>query len=85
MNSEPADVAAWEKYRAYDKRIGAERHASAIQRKNGAVMQWFQQFVSKLRQNHLLDELVAELTAAAMRKDDLLVICDRQRTRSGKK
>jgi hypothetical protein len=85
MNSEPTDVAAGEKYRAYDKRIGAERYALAIQRKNGAVVQGFQQFVPELRHNHFFDELVAELTAAAMGKNDLVVIRNGQRTRSSKK
>jgi hypothetical protein len=48
-------------------------------------MQRFQQFVSELRQNHLLDELMAQLASAAMRKDDLFVVRNRERTRSGKK
>ena len=84
MNSQFADVATGKENRTHDKRIGAEREAFSIQRKNGAVMQRFEQFISELRQNHFLNELVAELSAAAMGKDDLFVICNRQRTGSGK-
>ena len=71
MDGQLADVAAGKKYRADDKGISAERETFAIQRKNGAIMQRIQKFVSELRQNHLFDQLMAEFPAAAMGKNNL--------------
>jgi len=48
-------------------------------------VEWLEQFVAKLRQHHLFDQLVTQFSAAAVSKDDLLVIGDRERTRSAEK
>ena len=48
-------------------------------------MEWLEQFVAKLRQHHLFDQLVTQFSAAAVSEDNLLVIGDRQRTGSAEK
>ena len=82
VDGEFSDVAAGKKDRTDHERIGAERDAFAVQRKNCAVVEWLEQFVAKLRQHHLFDQLVTQFSAAAVSEDNLLVIGDRQRTGS---
>ena len=45
-------------------------------------MQRLEQFVAKPWQDDALDQLLAQLSTAAMGQDDLLVIGDRQRARA---
>src|SRR4029077_13644881 len=58
VNGEFSDIASGKKDWTDHERIGAERHAFAVQRKNCAVVEWLEQFVAKLWQHHLLDQLV---------------------------
>ena len=85
MNGEFSDIASGKKDRTDHERIGAERDAFAVQRKNCAIVHWLEQFVAKLRQHHLFDQLVTQFSPAAVSEDNLLVIGDRQRTGSAEK
>src|SRR4029077_9215479 len=85
VNGEFSDIASGKKDRTDHERIGAERDAFAVQRKNCAVVEWLEQVVAKLRQYHLFDQLVTQFSATAVREDNLLVIGDRQRTGSAEK
>jgi len=48
-------------------------------------VQGLEQFVPELREHHFLHELMAQLSTAAMSKNDLVVICDWDRAGGGKK
>jgi hypothetical protein len=77
VNSKLANVATGEKHRTYDKRIGGKCDTLIAHRENGTVMQRVEHFVSKLRQYHLLKELVAELAATSMGENYLLIVGNR--------
>jgi len=85
VDGEFSDVTARKKNRAHHVGIGAERNPLAADGKDGAVMQWLEQFVAELRQNQFLHQLMAQLSATPMGKHDLGVICDRDRAGGGKK
>jgi len=80
VDGEFSDVTARKKDRAHHVGIGAESNPLAADGKDRAVMQRLEQFVPELREHHLLHELMAQLSTAAMSKNDLVVICDWDRT-----
>src|SRR5262249_45151827 len=43
-------------------------------------MQWFEQIIAECRQNHFLNEVLAQFSAAAMSENDIFVIGNRQGT-----
>ena len=74
VDGQLADVAAGKKDRADDVGIGAEGQAVRADGKNRAVVQRLEQVVAKLRQHDFLDQLLAQLAAAAVGEHDLLVV-----------
>ncbi len=70
------------------KKIGLTTYESVLKAtraadwKNRAVVQWFEQLVAELRQHNLLNQPLTQLSAAAMREDDFLVIPNWHRTRA---
>jgi hypothetical protein len=80
VDGEFSDVTARKKDRAHHVGIGAESDALAADRENCSIVQGLEQFVPELREHHFLHELMAQLSTAAMSKNDLVVICDWDRT-----
>ena len=79
VDGQLADVAAREKDRADDVGIGAEGEPRVADGKERAVVKRFEQVVAELRQDDVLHQLLAQLAAAAVREDDLLIVGSRQR------
>ncbi len=82
VNSEFSDIAAGKKDRTYDERIGAKCDALPFNEKMAPSCSGSSSSLPKLRQHHFLNELVAELAAAAVGENNLFVVRDRQRTGS---
>src|SRR5262249_46512246 len=69
-----SDVPAGKENRVDDVRVGTERNARPIYRQYGSIVLSFERWVMKRRQNHLLNELVGQLSTTAVCKHDRLVI-----------
>ena len=56
------------------------RKPGTVEREHRPVVQWIQQIIVELRRKHLLDQMMRQLSAAAVCKQDVRVIRERNRT-----
>src|SRR6185312_6282101 len=82
VDGQPADIAAGEEDGRDDKRVGGEGQASAVDIEHRLVVELIQNGIGKRREKNFFDQLSRELSAAAVAKNDLLVLEDGQRTRT---
>jgi hypothetical protein len=63
VHGEASDITAREKNGVHDIGVRAEGKPRAIDRKDGAVVQRIEEIVAELRDDQLLNQLVAQLSA----------------------
>ena len=82
VDGQASDVAAGKEDRRDHERIGGESQAGTVDLQDRLIIELIQHGIGESRQEYFLDQLSAELAATAVAKHDLLVLKNRQRTRT---
>src|ERR1019366_281719 len=76
MDCATTDIAAWEKYRCHDKRIGCKRHARAADGDDCLIIELVEDRIVEGGQEYFVDQVGGKFSTAAMAQHDLFVLED---------
>src|SRR5690606_16487265 len=73
-DAQPADVAAWELQRLDDIAVDRQSDLGCDERHLGCIQQLIQIGIAQARENRVIDQLIGELTSAAVGEHDAALL-----------